>query len=525
MIEKTSHSDFSPRRDEESGARGERAPRRFSSAHEGGRFQGNRDSDNRRPYERRGDDRQGGERRPYERRDDNRAGGGERRPYQRRDDNREGGERRPYPKRDDNREGGERRPYQRRDDNRGGGERRPYPRRDDNREGGERRPYQRRDDNREGGERRPYQRRDDNREGGERRPYQRRDDNRGGGERRPYPRRDDNREGSERRPYPRRDDNREGGERRPYQRRDDNRGGGERRPYQRRDDNREGGEKKPYQRRDDHRDGGERRPYEKRGGDKNFREKRPRFNAKPAADAPQKDEIRLNKYIANSGVCSRREADQYIAAGLVTVNGIVVTQMGVKVKSTDDVRFNDERLKGEEKVYILMNKPKDFVTTTEDPNAEKTVLDIIGDNCPQRVYPVGRLDKATTGVLLITNDGALTEQLTHPSYNRKKIYEVKLDKNLKQTDLQKLVDGIELEDGTAHVDVISYLDEDESKLGVEIHSGRNRIIRRMFEHLGYNVKRLDRVYFAGLTKKKLRRGAWRHLTDLEVSILRMGSYE
>ena len=238
-----------------------------------------------------------------------------------------------------------------------------------------------------------------------------------------------------------------------------------------------------------------------------------------------KDEMRLNKYIANSGVCSRREADEFIAAGLVTVNGEVVTQMGARIRSTDDVRFNGERLKGEEKVYILMNKPKDFVTTTDDPHAERTVMDLLAGHCEQRVYPIGRLDKSTTGVLLLTNDGALTEQLTHPSYNRKKIYQVDLDKNLKKSDMDLLIQGVELEDGMANVDEISYIDENEKKIGLEIHSGRNRIIRRMFEHLGYSVKKLDRVYFAGLTKKGVRRGAWRFLTPREIGMLMMGSYE
>ncbi|MCL2727481.1 MAG: pseudouridine synthase [Bacteroidales bacterium] len=262
---------------------------------------------------------------------------------------------------------------------------------------------------------------------------------------------------------------------------------------------------------------------------------RPRRSKPVAEEKPQarvrtnpefvKDEMRLNKFISNSGVCSRREADEYITAGLVTVNGEVVTQMGIRIKSTDDIRFNGERLQGEEKAYILMNKPKDYVTTTDDPHAEQTVLDIIAGSCTQRVYPVGRLDKSTTGVLLLTNDGALTEQLTHPSYNRKKIYQVDLDKNLSRTDMEALVKGIELEDGMAQVDEISYVDENEKKIGVEIHSGRNRIIRRMFEHLGYTVKKLDRVYFAGLTKKNLRRGAWRFLTPKEIAMLKMGSYE
>ena len=241
----------------------------------------------------------------------------------------------------------------------------------------------------------------------------------------------------------------------------------------------------------------------------------------------QTDEgIRLNKFIANSGICSRREADEYIVAGLVSVNGKVVTEMGVKVQPDDDIRFNGERLKGERKVYIVMNKPKDFVTTMEDPNAEKTVMDLIGeDKCPQRVYPVGRLDKATTGVLLFTNDGTLAEQLTHPSYNKKKIYHIFLDKNFKQTDMQQLLDGVELDDGLAQADSLAYVDDDKTQIGLEIHSGRNRVVRRMFEALGYKVKKLDRVYFAGLTKKNLKRGQWRFLTDAEMNMLRMGAYE
>lgn len=230
--------------------------------------------------------------------------------------------------------------------------------------------------------------------------------------------------------------------------------------------------------------------------------------------------VRLNKFISNSGVCSRRAADDYIAAGLVTVNGVVVTKFGTRVHIDDDIRFNGERLKGEKKVYVLMNKPKDFVTTTSDPHAEKNVLDLISKElCPQRIFPVGRLDKSTTGILLLTNDGTLTEMLTHPSYGKKKIYEVTLDKNLKQTDFNAILDGFELEDGFICADAAAYGAE-KNIVGVEIHSGRNRIVRRMFEHLGYDVKKLDRVYFAGLTKKNLKRGQWRFLTDAEVSMLK-----
>src|SRR5574344_1097436 len=234
---------------------------------------------------------------------------------------------------------------------------------------------------------------------------------------------------------------------------------------------------------------------------------------------------RLNKFIANSGICSRREADDFITAGVVSVNDQVVTELGTKVYQNDVVKFNGEVIKGEQKVYILMNKPKDYVTTTSDPHAEKTVMDLVEGKCAERVYPVGRLDRETTGVLLLTNDGELTEQLTHPSYEKKKIYQAFLDKNLKKDDFEKIVNGIELEDGPINADALSYIDEDESQLGIEIHTGRNRIVRRIFESVGYKVKKLDRVYFAGLTKKGLRRGQWRFLTQQEIGMLKMGSYK
>ncbi len=244
---------------------------------------------------------------------------------------------------------------------------------------------------------------------------------------------------------------------------------------------------------------------------------------KPKANG--EEGIRLNRFIANSGICSRREADEYIVQGLVTVNGQVVTELGTKVFQNDEVKFDDKVIMGEEKVYILMNKPKNCVTTTDDPQGRKTVLDLVAGKCHQRVYPVGRLDRDTTGVLLITNDGELTEKLTHPSYNKKKIYQVSLDSNLKQSDFDKILKGIYLDDGMISADALSYVDGDQTQVGIEIHSGRNRIVRRIFESLGYKVVKLDRVYFAGLTKKNLRRGQWRFLTDKELSILKMGSYE
>ena len=241
--------------------------------------------------------------------------------------------------------------------------------------------------------------------------------------------------------------------------------------------------------------------------------------------APIKDVVRLNKYIANSGVCSRREADSLIQAGVVTVNGEVVTELGVKVNIlTDDIRFNGERLKGEAKTYILMNKPKGYVTTAGDPHADKTVMSLI-KGVPVRVFPVGRLDKNTTGVLMFTNDGEMAEKLTHPSFNKKKIYQVILDSPLKEEDRASILSGIELSDGMIAADELEYVDAtDRKKLGIEIHSGKNRIVRRIFESLGYEVRALDRVYFAGLTKKGLKKGEWRYLTEGEVNILRMGAF-
>ena len=237
------------------------------------------------------------------------------------------------------------------------------------------------------------------------------------------------------------------------------------------------------------------------------------------------EEVRLNKFIANSGVCSRREADTYIQAGVVTVNGEVVTELGTKVNVLkDEVRFNGERLKGEEKVYIVMNKPKGYVTTASDPHADKTVMDLL-KGCHYRVFPVGRLDKSTTGVLMFTNDGEMAERLTHPSFDKKKIYQVILDHELKQEDYDAILQGITLNDGEIKADELEYIDQtDRRKLGIEIHSGKNRIVRRIFESLGYEVRALDRVYFAGLTKKGLKKGEWRLLTEAEVNILRMGAF-
>ena len=236
--------------------------------------------------------------------------------------------------------------------------------------------------------------------------------------------------------------------------------------------------------------------------------------------------IRLNKYLANAGVCSRREADEFIQAGVVTVNGNVVTELGTKVVRTDEVKFHDQPVTLEKKVYVLLNKPKDYVTTSDDPQQRKTVMDLVKNVCPERIYPVGRLDRNTTGVLLLTNDGDLASKLTHPKFLKKKVYHVYLDKNVTAHDMQQIATGIELEDGEIHADDIQYAsDTDKSQVGIEIHSGKNRIVRRIFESLGYRVVKLDRVQFAGLTKKNLRRGDWRFLTEKEVEMLRMGAFE
>lgn len=247
---------------------------------------------------------------------------------------------------------------------------------------------------------------------------------------------------------------------------------------------------------------------------------------KSGTSATKKNEgERLNKYLANAGICSRREADKFISAGLVTINGKVVTELGTKVMPGDVVKFNNEKVNPEKKVYILLNKPKDCVTTTDDPEGRRTVLDLIKGACEERVYPVGRLDRNTTGLLLLTNDGELAEKLTHPSYNKKKIYHVFLDKPFHPEHLEELINGIELEDGMIAVDAISYVGNSKFEIGIEIHSGRNRIVRRMMEHLGYQVIKLDRVYYAGLTKLNLPRGKWRFLTQSEIVKLKTGMYE
>ena len=444
---------------------------------------------------------------------------GEQRPYRPRTNsyNREGGDR-PYRSSYNN---GDRPSYNRYNNN---GDRPQRPRFNPNSEdGGDQRSYRPRTNyNREGGEQRPYT------------PRPRFNNSEEGGERQYRPRTNYNREGGEQRPYtPRpRFNSGEGGEQRSYTPRPRTGGynqGGDR-PYRPRTGGYNQGGDRPYRPRTGgyNQGGGYNRPYRPRTADYNPNAKyslKKQIDYKDILTDPN-EPIRLNKFLANAGICSRREADEFITAGVVSVNGEVVTELGTKIKRTDEVKFHDEPVSIERKTYILLNKPKDCVTTSDDPQERKTVMDFVKGACKERIYPVGRLDRNTTGVLLLTNDGDLASKLTHPKYLKKKIYHVYCDKNVTKADLDQIAAGVTLDDGEIHADAISYASEtDKSQVGIEIHSGKNRIVRRIFESLGYKVIKLDRVYFAGLTKKGLRRGDWRYLTEQEVNMLRMGSFE
>ena len=416
------------------------------------------------------------------------------------------------------------------------------------------------------GEQRPHRPRvgSYNREGGER-PYRAAYSSRGAnGDRPQRPRFNPNREGSfnreggystDRPQRPRFNPNREGGFNREGGYSSDRPQRPRFNPNREGSSNREGGyasERPQRPRFNQNREGG----FNREGGYSTDRPQRPRFQGgqQPRNARPQRprtagynpnakysmkkqieykdiltdpnEPIRLNKYLANAGVCSRREADEFITAGVVSVNGEIVTELGTKIKRTDEVKFHDEPVSVERKVYVLLNKPKDCVTTSDDPQERKTVMHCVKDACKERIYPVGRLDRNTTGVLLLTNDGDMASKLTHPKYLKKKIYHVYCDKNVTKADLDQIAAGITLDDGEIHADAISYASEtDKKQVGIEIHSGKNRIVRRIFESLGYKVVKLDRVYFAGLTKKGLKRGDWRFLTEMEVNMLRMGSFE
>lgn len=511
---------------------------------------------------------EGGERRPFnpDRRDNDRKGGDERRSYG--GDRREGGERKSFgsDRRDDRggdrREGAERRSY---GDKREGGERKPFggdrregdrrtfnsdrPRRDEGErksfstgrnEGGDRRPS---GDRKEQGERREesgiksfsLKGRDDrsggnNREGGERRSYS---EKREGGDRNAY---GSKREGGERRSFS--PDRREGEERRSFGADNgDDRRGGESRPYGKdRNSKPSYGEKRSFGDKKPYRAEGSNRPSRPEGNDRsrsrgrtderdsapetpNYNLGRYKNNTRiKKANIKEEDDgtIRLNRFIANAGICSRREADLLIEAGEIKVNGEAVTEMGFKVKPTDSIQYGKKILNREKLVYVLLNKPKDFLTTTDDPEGRKTVMSLVANASTERIFPVGRLDRNTTGLLLFTNDGEMAQKLTHPSNNVKKIYQVELDKPITKDDFLKVAEGVELEDGKAEVDDVALLGDMDKFVGLEIHIGRNRIVRRIFEHLGYDVVSLDRVQYAGLTKKDLPRSNWRYLSEKEV---------
>ncbi len=269
----------------------------------------------------------------------------------------------------------------------------------------------------------------------------------------------------------------------------------------------------------------DRKPYKNRKSTQSTRNQRPKRNSKPVKENKTEELIRLNKYIAASGICSRRDADDLIKKGLVKVNGTTITEMGFKLSRHENVTLKGKPIIPEKKVYIVLNKPKDTVSTVKDPHANRTVLDLVNHKTGERIYPVGRLDRNTTGVLLLTNDGELTKKLTHPSYNKKKIYHVVLNKAISKGELSRIVSGIELSDGMINADAISYVNDSKKEVGIELHSGKNRIVRRIFEHLGYEIEKLDRVYFAGLTKKNISRGKWRYLTQKEINSLKRGAYE
>ncbi len=516
-----------------------------------------------------------GERRPFRPRYNN-DGDGERRPFRPRYNNGGDGEQRSFrPRYNNNDEQGERRPFRPRYNNDGDGEQRPFrPRYNNNDEQGERRPFRPRYNNDGDGEQRPFRPRfNNNDEQGERRSFRPRYNNDGDGEQRPFrPRFNNNDEQGERRPFRPRYNNDEQGERRSFRPRYNNDEQGERRPFRPRYNNDEQGERRPFRPRYNNDEQGERRPFRPRynnGGDGERRSFGPRnnnggrkpFGQRPGAPRQQwkmaedakrghryhvdrrlfdnevEDEVngtnpdmqempemlRLNRFVAMAGITSRREADDLIKAGKIKVNGEVITQMGVSVSRDAVVEYEGRVIKPEKKVYVLLNKPKDTVTTTDDPEGRRTVMDIVAGASQERIYPVGRLDRNTTGVLLLTNDGDMAEKLMHPKYEVRKIYHVFTDKNVSEDDLDQLIKGFELEDGPINADEVSFVDgRDHRQVGVVIHSGRNRIVRRMFEHLGYNVEKLDRVYYGGLTKLNVPRGHWRYLTDEEINKLKAG---
>lgn len=443
---------------------------------------------------------------------------------------------------------------------------------------GERKSFQSRDSRPSYGDRPQY---------GERKPYENRGERPQYGERKPYENRGDRPQFGERKPYENRGERPQFGERKPYENRGERPQFGERKPYENRGERPQFGERKPYENRGE-RPQFDRKPNGNSADDSGRTRFRPRTNSvgnnpnsdrkipiKSAGESQltefveyrfdnQNDEtkfrkpmrnrsgnydpnakysakkqlefrkntvdltkpVRLNKFLANAGICSRREADEFIQAGVISVNGEIVVELGTKVMHSDKVLFHNQQVRSERKVYIILNKPKDCVTTSEDTHDRLTVLDLVKNACSERIYPVGRLDRNTTGIILLTNDGDLASKLTHPKYDKKKIYHVALDKALEAKDFEEIIGGVTLEDGKIAADSLEFVkDGDFKQVGIEIHSGQNRVVRRIFEKLGYKVIRLDRVYFAGLTKKSLPRGKYRFLNEREVNMLKMGAYE
>lgn len=494
------------KRDVKSILKGSRGAAKFST----GKPSGDENRSSGRPdYKRNNDSRPAyGDRKPSE----NRPASGEKRSFQLKGDRPSYGDKKPYEKRDDRPSYGDRKPYEKRDDRPSYGEKKPYEKRDDRPSFGPKKPWENKDSKPAYGDRKPYENRESRPSFGLKKPWENKDNKPAGGDRKPWEDRlDSNGEKTYGRSYNNQNDEEHTGKlsfKKP----------GEHVKsefIETRYDNKKDGVtfRKPQRRADDNYD-----PNAKYSNKKQLEFKKTTVDlTKP---------LRLNKFLANAGICSRREADEYIQAGVISVNGEIVTEMGVKVLLTDKIMFHDQTVHSERKVYLLLNKPKDCVTTSEDTHDRLTVLDLVKNACSERIYPVGRLDRNTTGVLLLTNDGDLASKLTHPKYDKKKIYHIALDKPLEEADFKAIMAGVPLDDGTIAADALEFVKEGDLKqVGIEIHSGQNRVVRRIFEKLGYKVIRLDRVFFAGLTKKNLPRGKYRFLSEREISMLKMGAHE
>ena len=490
----------------------------FKKRSEGDSF--NKDSnDRRKPY----GDKGGDSKRPYVKRSED-AGFGEKREYKKPYGDKGGDGKRPYVKRGEGTGFGEKReykkPYVKRREGAGFGEKREYKKPYGDKGGDGKRPYVKRGEGTGFGEKREYKKPYGDKGGDGKRPYVKRSEGTGFGEKREY-----------KKPYVKRSEGAGFGEKREYKKPYGDKGGDGKRPYVKRGEGTGFGEKREYKKPYGDKGGDGKRPYEKRDegkryGDRKFSgkkfEKRPYSKNKQEIEETSIDgEIRLNRYISNAGICSRRDADDLITAGLVSVNGTIVTEMGYKVKADDDVRYNGQRLSVEKKIYILLNKPKDTITTSDDPEGRKTVMDLFEKKLGQRIYPVGRLDRNTTGVLFLTNDGEFAQRLTHPKYGISKVYKATLDKVLQKSDAWQIANGVELEDGFIKPDAIAFPEpENKNVIGLQIHSGRNRVIHRIFESLGYIVEKLDRTAYADLTKTRLKRGEWRELEEKELKTLK-----